>query len=180
MYDTIADWFGTGTELTVLQMSLRAGAIFVTTLFLIRVSGRRSFGQKSPFDLCVAVLLGAVLSRAVVGASPFWPVIAAAALIVVLHRCFALASCRWEWFDALINGRPRILVKDGVVDPQSMRRALVTMRDLEEAIRRKTGTESVDIVAQAVLERNGKITIVPRSLAQLPQLEGRFCGISMS
>jgi uncharacterized membrane protein YcaP (DUF421 family) len=163
MYETIASWLGTGTELGALQMSLRAGAIFVITLLLLRISGRRSFGQKSPFDLCVAVLLGAVLSRAVVGASPFWPVVAAAALIVVLHRGFALVSCKSEWFDALINGRPRVLVTNGVVDQESMRRALVTMHDLEEAIRKKAGTESLDVVARAVLERNGKITVVLQS-----------------
>ena len=70
--DLIATIFGEGSELTNWQMAARAVVIFFTTLLLIRVSGRRSFGQRTPFDAATTVLLGAVLSRGVVGASPFY------------------------------------------------------------------------------------------------------------
>src|ERR1700755_1316427 len=90
------DWaimlFGQGEQLDVLQMTLRAGAVFVLTLLMIRVSGRRSVGQHRAFDACTTVLLGSVLSRAVVGASPFWATMAAGLTIVVLHRLGAVAG----------------------------------------------------------------------------------------
>jgi hypothetical protein len=69
--------FGQGSELEIWQMMARAVAIFFIALLLIRASGRRFFGQHAPFDACVTVLLGAVLSRAVAGASPFWATVAA-------------------------------------------------------------------------------------------------------
>jgi uncharacterized membrane protein YcaP (DUF421 family) len=67
----LRDLFGEGTDLGPLQMALRALAVFVLALAMIRTAGRRSIGQHRPFDACTTVLLGAVLSRAVVGASPF-------------------------------------------------------------------------------------------------------------
>src|SRR6185503_4368379 len=64
------DWptlFGSGTDLTIAQMAFRGAAVFVLTLLLLRVSGRRSFGQHRAFDTCTLVLLGSILSRAVDG-----------------------------------------------------------------------------------------------------------------
>ena len=113
--------FGEGTDLEIWQMSIRGAVVFVVALVLIRASGRRSFGQHSPFDACITVLLGAVLSRAVVGASPFWATVAAAAVLVLVHRAMALASTRWRWFEDLVNGRAIEFVRDGRMDPTAMK-----------------------------------------------------------
>ena len=59
---------------------------------MIRIAGRRSFGQKTPFDACTTVLLRAILSRAVVGASPFWSAVGATMALVVMHRAVGLAD----------------------------------------------------------------------------------------
>ncbi|MEJ8859769.1 DUF421 domain-containing protein [Variovorax robiniae] len=123
-------------------MAARAVAIFVFALLLIRTSGRRSFGQSSPFDACTTVLLGAVLSRAVVGASPIWATIAAAAALALLHRLLALACVRWQGLEDLVS------------------RALLTQRNLAEAVRQKLGARQIDEVALAMLERDGKISVI--------------------
>ena len=158
MHDLVLTLFGDGEDLDALQMTLRATAVFVLTLAMIRVAGRRSLGQHRAFDTCTTVLIGSVLSRAVVGASPFWPTMAAGAAIVVLHRLIAAASLQWPWFEALVSGDRRELVKDGRRDEREMRKALITRRDLDEAVRRKSGDESAPL-ERAVLERDGRITV---------------------
>ena len=152
--------FGTDTDLDVVQISVRAAAIFIVALALIRLSGRRSFGLHSPFDSCTTVLLGAILSRAVTGASPFFPTLAAATMLVVMHRLAGIAGQRWRWFDRVVSGTEIVLVRDGQKDERALRKALVTEKDLEEAIRKKTGTEELSQVKRAVLERNGEITVI--------------------
>ncbi len=156
--DFVETFFGSNGDLNAIQMSLRAAAVFVLTLSMIRVSGRRSFGQHRPFDACTTVLLGAVLSRAVVGASPFWATMGAGATIVLLHRLIAMASLRWPRFETLISGDKRELVAAKARNAQEMRRGLVTERDLDEAVRKKTGDE-VSPIDRAVLERDGTITV---------------------
>lgn len=160
MFEIIHWVFGEGSDLAVWQMSARAAVVFALALVLIRASGRRSFGQHSPFDACITVLLGAVLSRAVVGASPFLATIAAAAVLVLVHRAVALSSSRWTWFDDLVNGREIELVRDGRVDPAAMRKALLSQSNLREAIRQSIGDKEVADVARAILERDGKVTII--------------------
>jgi len=150
--------FGDGSDLNPGQMALRATAVFVLMLAMIRVAGRRSLGQHRTFDTCTTVLIGAVLSRAVVGASPFWATMAAGATIVLLHRLIAAASLRWPRFETLVSGDKRELVKDGRRDAKEMREGLLTNRDLDEAVREKTGDESSSL-ERAVLERDGSITL---------------------
>src|SRR5690348_15276719 len=159
--DLIETIFGTGRDLNLLQMSARAFAVFVLALALIRASGRRSFGQHRPFDACTTVLLGAVLSRAVVGASPFWATMGAAATIVALHRVIAMACVRWAWFETVISGDKRELASPAGRDTDEMRKGLITQRDLDEAVRKKTGDEGTPL-ERAVLERDGTITLKPK------------------
>lgn len=160
----VVSWiFGQGTQLETWQMAARAIAVFVIALVLIRASGRRSFGQHSPFDACITVLLGAVLSRAVVGASPFWSTVAGGAALVVLHRAVALGSVRWRRFEDLVEGREIVLVRDGQIDQDNMRKALVSRQNLEEAMRQQIGNAGLAEVGCAILERDGKLTVIRRS-----------------
>lgn len=159
--DVIDTLFGSGSDLDPLQMSLRAVAVFVMALVLIRASGRRSFGQRRPFDACTTVLLGSVLSRAIVGASPFWSTMAASAAVVLLHRAVAMASLRWDWFETLVSGDKLELARPAGTNGEEMRKGLITKRDLDEAIRKKTGDEKAP-VARAVLERDGEIMVKAR------------------
>ena len=158
MRDIVQILFGDGEKLDALQMAMRSAVVFVLALAMLRVSGRRSFGQRRSFDACTTVLLGAVLSRAVVGASPFWPTMAAGGVIVLLHRLVAMASLRWPRFETLVSGDKRELVRDGRRDEEEMRKALITQRDLDESVRKKAGDERRPL-RRAVLERDGVITV---------------------
>src|ERR1700748_2791895 len=99
--ETLRQLLGQGEHLTILQMSLRGAAAFIYCLALIRLSGRRSFGLRNPMDNIIAMLLGAVMSRAVVGASPLLPVAATCLAISVLHRGFGWLIVRYPWFSHL-------------------------------------------------------------------------------
>lgn len=162
---TMAMLFETVENPGIIPMSLRALMIFIATLIFLRIAGRRSFGQKTAFDLCITVLLGAVLSRAIVGASPVMPILAAGAVLVLAHRLLAILAMRWPMLDRLINGVERMLVENGRKNDDQMRAGLVSERDIDEALRKKLGNAPRQAILYAVLERNGEITIVP----QLPK-----------
>lgn len=158
--DAVELIFGQGKDLTALQMCARAVLVFHLTLAIMRLSGRRSFGQRSAFDNVVAMLLGAIISRAVVGASPFGPTMAAAVVIVALHRVLAWAAVAAPALDRLINGTERVLVSGGEPDRAQMRRGLISDRDLLESARQHGRSTLAD--CDLVLERGGQVSVVQR------------------
>ncbi|WP_250511521.1 YetF domain-containing protein [Caballeronia sp. GACF4] len=152
--------FGEGKDLSPLQMGMRAAAAFFLALVFIRISGRRSFGQRSPFDYVVTILLGATMSRAIVGASPALATFAASFVIVLLHRALAWICVRWPTIERLVGGTERPLYYNGDFDRQQMLAALVSRTDILETVRKELGTDALDQVQSAILERNGEISII--------------------
>lgn len=146
-------------------MAARAVIVFLAALLLIRVSGRRSFGQHSAFDICITVLLGAVLSRAVVGASPFLATLGSAAVLVAMHRLIAWCGVRSSPFERLVSGTERVLVDGGAKDEAAMRAALISERDLRQAMRKRFGDEDIGRLERAVLERDGEVSLRTRKCA---------------
>lgn len=163
MMDAIFVLFGESRNLDPLQMGLRTIAVFVIALALIRVSGRRSFGQRSPFDSVVVILLGATLSRAIVGASPFVATVIASFVIVACHRMLAWACMRSRGFERLVVGVEREVFSNGTFNAREMTAALITPADVQESVRQKTGTRSMDNVAAAILERNGDVSVIRKN-----------------
>lgn len=151
--------FGEGMDLNWYQMLNRAIVIFAITVLLIRISGRRSFGMRSAFDNTIVILLGSTLSRAVVGASPFFPTVVACLGFVLLHRSLAWASIRSHRIGRLIKGEPICIFKDGKFDEANMRRSLISRHDVSASLRATLHTESLDEVDEILLERTGQLSI---------------------
>jgi uncharacterized membrane protein YcaP (DUF421 family) len=156
------DIFGQGKDLNSLQMSLRAIIISVVTLLLIRISGRRSFGMKLPFDNVTVILLGAILSRAIVGVSPMIPTIAAALTIVLMHRGFAWLSLKNKWLSRIAKGKKIVLYQNDKLQEVNMTKALVSEEDLKENIRVKIQQEGFQEIEQAFMERSGEISFIKK------------------
>lgn len=161
--EILTQLFGEGENQTTLQMSARAAVIFIITLILLRIAGRRSFGMKSPFDNIIVILLGAILSRAVVGASEFLPTIASATVIAVLHRLGAWLGALNLRFGALIKGQKIVLFEKGKLKHDNMRRALISESDLYASLRNDMHLESFERIESAYMENNGQISFVRKA-----------------
>lgn len=147
--------------LTWWQMSARAVGVFFAALFIIRIGSHRIFGKNTAFDIILGIIYGSVLSRAITGNSPFWPTLAAAFTLVMLHKALAMIAYHSNFgFGNLIKGRPQLLVKDGKLQEKEMRDNSVTKSDLLEALRSSGATTDLDKIDVAYLERSGSISII--------------------
>lgn len=155
--------FGEGRDLDTLQMAARTVAVFLSALVFIRIAGRRSFGQRSPFDYVVAILLGATLSRIIVGASPAIPTATASLVIVLIHRALAWACVHFPRLERLIAGAEREVFKDGKFDDSQLSAALITKTDVFETARQQLHCTGLDDVESAILERNGQVSLIRKS-----------------
>src|ERR1700761_8975717 len=132
----LIELFGEGKDLNILQMSSRSVVVFIVALILIRVSGRRSFGVRTPLDNIIVILLGATLSRAIVGASPFIPVVVASFLFVLLHRALGWLIVYNERAARIVEGKRILLFEHGNFIEVNLKKALVCREDIMQGIRK--------------------------------------------
>lgn len=161
--EIIDSLFGHGTQLNILQMSLRAIVVFFVALLLIRFTGMRAFGIKSAFDTCIIIMLGAILSRAVVGASPFIPTIIASAFLVIVHKIIARASVNNQFISHLVKGKPLSLYKDGIINGENLKKCAVSYGDIMEEIRRNINQNSLENIEEIYMERTGEISVIEKT-----------------
>jgi uncharacterized membrane protein YcaP (DUF421 family) len=160
--DILVKIFGEGKELTWWQMGARGVVVFLIAFFLIRISGRRSFGIKTPLDNIIAITLGAVLSRAIVGASDFFPVIFTSLIIVLLHRGLAWSKVHHTKISHFIDGKKILLYENGHFLKSNLDKALVCEEDVLQSIRESALTDDLSQVEAVYMERNGKISTVKK------------------
>ena len=157
------DVAGIGVEqLTWWEMMLRAVVIYVTAVVIVRLGDKRFMGKNTAFDVILGIILGSVLSRAITGNAPFFPTIAAAAVLMAAHWLFAVTSFHLSGFGGFVKGRERILVRDGELQWDAMRKSHITQNDLETALYSSGGGREPSDVKIARLERGGDISVVPK------------------
>lgn len=149
-----------GFALNSLQMMLRAAIIYLVAIALVRMGNKRFMGRNTAFDLILGIILGSVLSRAITGQSPFFPTVAAGAVLMGVHWIMAATATRFSWFGPIIKGSPSLLIVDGKVDKKALRKSHIGEEDLQEALRRQGSVRRPDEIKVAYLERSGDISVV--------------------
>jgi len=144
-----------------LQACLRALVVYGGGLVILRLGERRSLRRGGTFDVVLGFILGSVLSRAINGPATILPTLTVTALLVALHRLIAAAALHSHRFGSLVKGEADLLVEDGRLHLDVMRRFGISQRDLEEGLRLHEIRRPED-VREAWIERNGDISAVPR------------------
>jgi uncharacterized membrane protein YcaP (DUF421 family) len=163
MNELVYTLFGEGRDLNALQMGCRAIVMFFICLALIRIAGRRSFGTRTAFDNIIVIMLGAILSRAVVGVSPFFPTVMAGLVLVLIYRLFAFLSVSNSTLSHLLKGKEMSLYKDGKINERNLKRCSISKGDLLQGVRLEGNVTSLDDIEEAYMERNGQISVIKKS-----------------
>jgi uncharacterized membrane protein YcaP (DUF421 family) len=151
---------GQGADLTASQMAIRAVITFFIAIILVRISGRRSFSMRSAFDNVITLLLGAVLSRAIIGGAPFIPTIIASAVIAIMHRLFAYFAVTNHFLGNLIKGDKILLYEKDHVVKQNLNRALMSEHDLMEEVRLHANSDTLSGIDKVYVERSGDVSVL--------------------
>ncbi len=148
--------------LSLWHMVARAVFVYIVGLILVRVGKKRFISQFAAFDFILSIILGSVLSRAITGNSPFYPVLVAAFVLVALHWGLSSIAFFSGGFGEMIKGTTTLLIDDGKIQCDKMQESNIRRRDLEEALRIEMKTASLEHIKQARLERNGRISFIPK------------------
>ena len=141
------------------QFVLRGIIVYVFLLIILRMTGKRQTGQLAPFDLVLLLILSNAVQNAMNGGdNTVLGGIISATTLIVLHQAVAFMTYKSKKLEAWIEGTPRTLIHNGVLNDDVMRSELLTHHELAAALR-AAGCAEIKRVRVATLENNGQITV---------------------
>ena len=144
------------------EFVVRAVVVYVFLLVLLRLTGKRQVGQLAPFDLVLLLVLSNAVQNAMNGGdNSVTGGMILASTLVALNWGVGWLTFRSKWVEAFIEGRPVILIHNGKIDHRSMNQTQITKHELEASLR-SAGCAGPEEVRFAVLENNGRITVIPK------------------
>ncbi|HEX9058139.1 MAG TPA: YetF domain-containing protein [Ktedonobacterales bacterium] len=148
--------FGTPPLLII----LRCVVVYVVLLVALRVTGKRQLGQFTPFDFAVLLIVSNAVQNAMIGPdTSLVGGILGAATLFGLNYLLSVLSARYNFLGQEVLGTPTVLIDDGHLISENLRRERVNADDVLMAMR-EHGVDDISKVKHAVLETDGSISIV--------------------
>jgi uncharacterized membrane protein YcaP (DUF421 family) len=144
------------------ELVIRSIVIYIFLIVLLRITGKRQVGQLAPFDLVLLLVLSnAVQNSMNAGDNSLVGGMIAATTLIAMNYVVALLTFRNKKAEALIEGRPQVLIHNGKLFESVLTDARITHHELNAALR-QAGCAAVDDVHCAMLENNGAISVIPK------------------
>jgi len=145
-----------------MDIVVRATVVFVFVFVLMRAVGRRELSQLQPFDLLLLVVLGDLITQGVLQSDmSVTGSMLATGTFALLSVGLSYVSFRFGRLRPILEGEPIVVVQDGRVIEQNLRRERLTVEDVQEEARLR-GLASLDDVRWGVLETSGRISFVAK------------------
>ena len=147
----------------MLTIIIRSIIIYLIVLLVFRLMGKRQLGQMQPFELVLTLIIAdlATIPMAEVSVPVLHGVVPLLTL-VVLHFILALISRSSMKFSKIISGKPVIIVNPKGIDYQAMKKLNLSTDDIFAALR-ECGYFSIAQIQYAIMETNGKVSVMPKA-----------------
>lgn len=144
-----------------MEIVLRVTVIYVCIVAGLRVLGKREFGQLSPVELVTLLLVPEMVSNALTGADKsLTGALLAVGTLFTLVFGLSLVMHRFRRAEVIVTGSPTVLVARGRLLQDALNRQRIAPDEVLGELRR-SGLARLDEVEWAVLETDGRISIVP-------------------
>lgn len=145
---------------------LRSLLVFAFLVVALRLGGKRELAQINVLDLAVLLLVSNALQNAMIGAdNSLVGGVLGASVLFAANYVFVRLTYRSARARRLLEGVPRVLVRDGKPDEQALRREAITVDEIS-SVARERGFEGLDEVALMVLETDGHLAVMGPEAAE--------------
>jgi len=165
-------------EISVAEKVLRSGVVYLFLLLAFRFIGKRQVGQLTPFDLVVLLIISNVVQNAVIGNDvSLGGGLIGAVTILALNYGVTEVTYRSKRARRLLEAQPTLLIHNGRILQENLRRERITLDELLAALRRNGLVEPAQ-ARFAILEENGAISVIPRTAEAEPSRPSQAAGTS--
>ena len=140
------------------ELVVRGLVVYFFLILLLRLTGKRQIGQLSPFDLVLLLILSdAVQNSMNAGDDSLIGGLISATTLIVINYFVGLATFKSKKLEAMIEGRPQVIIHEGKLFEDVMNDAKLTRQELDTTLR-QAGYFDIKEVKLAILENNGSLT----------------------
>ena len=146
------------------EIILRALAVYAFILLALRLLGKKELSQLSVADLVLIMLVSNAVQNAMVGADvSLLGGIIAAAVLFIIDFIIKQLSYRNRKIKTIIEGESVLLIYKGKVKEHNLEHEKITLSELNAVIR-EHGVLSIEDIELCVLETDGNISVISKSL----------------
>ncbi|WP_436663197.1 DUF421 domain-containing protein [Pontibacillus chungwhensis] len=150
----------------------RTFATYFAILVIFRVMGKREIGELSILDLVVFIMLAEIGVFSIEEPKDeFIHAVIPMLVLLLIQRLSAWFSLKSQWFRETVDGKASVIIQNGKIDENEMRKQRYNFNDLLQQLR-ENGTSSVEEVAFAILEPSGKLSILEKQDNPSPDMNG--------
>lgn len=141
---------------------LRATVVYAVLLVLFRLAGKRTLAEVTTFDFVLLLIISEATQQAMVGSdNSMTNSLLLVGTLVGLNILLSELKLRFAGIERVLDGMPLLILEHGKPLVDRMAKERVDVDDVLDAARESHGLERLDQIKYAVLERDGKISIIP-------------------
>ncbi len=150
---------------------LRTAIIYVTLIIAMRLMGKRQIGELEVSELVTTLLISEVASLPITDAGiPVSHTLIPIITLLFFEVASSMISVTFPRLKNLFSARPTTLIRNGKFCIRAMRGARITADELIGELRQQ-GIIDISEVLYAILEQNGKITVLQKAKYRMPNAE---------
>ncbi|WP_010248119.1 DUF421 domain-containing protein [Acetivibrio cellulolyticus] len=147
----------------MLVVFTRTLILFLLVVITMRVMGKRQIGELQPFELAVAILISELAAVPMQNTGiPLVNGIIPILTLLIAQMALSFIALKSTKARGVICGKPSVLIENGKIQEEELRKEMYTLNDLLEQLR-INNTPNIADVEFAILETNGQLSIIPKS-----------------
>ena len=152
----------------MLIILFRTIIIYILLIGTIRLMGKRQLGELEISELVTTLLLSEIASLPIADQSiPITHAVIPLVSILTLEMIFSIILLKCPRLKSIVSARPSVLIRHGTLDQKELSRIRISMDELISELR-QSGVGNPADVDYAILEQNGKISILLKKAAEPP------------
>lgn len=147
-----------------MDLVVRSAIIFFVLLVVMRIGGNKQFADLTAFDAILLIVIAEVTGNSLSGQD----FSLTASIVVIVSLVFFDITLSWlktrsKRFDRIAEGIPILVVENGRMIERNAKKERIDEGDVLAAARKDHGLERLDQIRYAVLEKGGKISVIPQT-----------------
>ncbi len=147
----------------MLVLFIRVQIIYFVVLLFLRIMGKRQIGEMQPYELVITLIIADLATVPMSDANiPLINGILPLAILVILHYSITMLARKSIIFRKIVSGQPVIVISPDGINYEALKKLNMNLHDLQESLR-QCNYFYFDQIQYAIIETNGKISVVPKS-----------------